>query len=361
MLLTFVILARNDDYMGNARWRLETTLDFLGRSLCELGRLDDVEVLIVDWQSAHPLHLELSLSQKIASITRFLIVPSLISNSINFDCDFPRPVILNTGIRRSKGEFIIQTLGDVLWTPETLRLVFDKAKGDDSLSVSEKEILYVIGRKEIPYEFVATNPSTSEVEAFINYGKMDLVDIPPYPYLLVPGDSLMMHRNMWFALRGFDEKLQYWGWSDCDIILRMRLVHKVISKHDDPALCVYHLNHIGPEELLAVNNRPVNPSMFNDFTVNASDWGLGSFTFPEYPVSEIVNYIEIPPVYVKHYRIVHVLNLLRFTVLNMNLNNICFMYNCILLILEQSPKCSFGKMIHSTLRFVKRRIFLMKC
>ena len=50
-LLSFVIMARNDEYMGNAKWRLETTLDFLATSLSKLGRLQDAEVVIVDWQS----------------------------------------------------------------------------------------------------------------------------------------------------------------------------------------------------------------------------------------------------------------------------------------------------------------------
>ena len=149
-LLSFVIMARNDQYMGNGRWRLETTLDFLGMNLGRLGRSEEVEIIIVDWQSEIPLYQELKLSRETVAITRFIIVPP--DAGLDFECDFPRPVILNTGIRRARGKFIIQTLGDVLWTTEALSRLFAIAL----MAGVAEETLYVIGRKEIPYDFVST-------------------------------------------------------------------------------------------------------------------------------------------------------------------------------------------------------------
>jgi glycosyltransferase involved in cell wall biosynthesis len=354
-LLSFVIMARNDDYMGNAQWRLETTLDFLGRSLSALGRLADAEVVIVDWQSELPLHSALSLSQEVTAITRFVMVPQSLSRSLTFECEFPRPVILNAGIRRARGEYIVQTLGDVLWTREALERVFAIAEGKGGTVEAEKETLYVIGRKEIPYDLVATSPKTTEVETFIRDNNKAIVDVPPLPYLLVPGDSLMMHRHLWLASRGFDERLQHWGWSDCDIILRLQLSHRVVSKREDPALNVYHLNHIGPQDVRAVETRDENPWLFNDVTVNDADWGLGSFTFPEHPGHAAVPLEAVPPVFLHNYRVLHALNLLRFVVRDFSLTNARFALNCLFLILEQSPPGSVGKMIHTFLRLLKPR------
>ena len=48
-LLTVAVTGRNDDYMGNFKYRLTTCLNYLARNLRDLGRLDEVEVLVTDW------------------------------------------------------------------------------------------------------------------------------------------------------------------------------------------------------------------------------------------------------------------------------------------------------------------------
>lgn len=323
-ILSFVIMARNDDYMGNAKWRLETTLNFLSESLFAIGRLNEAEIVVVDWQSNIPLYKDLSVSDKSKQIIRYIIVPETLPGTTIFKCDFPRPVILNVGIRRSRGQYIVQTLGDVLWTEDTLLKLFNLIEKKTLSTALVDESLIVIGRKELPYDMVKCNPSIDCLATYIKGQDSIIEDIPPTPYLLVPADSFMMHRNLWFECRAFDERLQYWGWSDCDLILRMRLKYSVICKKDFEDLHVYHLNHISPEHVEVINTRKTNPWLFNNFTVNLPEWGLAATSFHEYPSSSTaLNLAETvkSPVFISVYRLRHLLNILIFFVSNINWPN----------------------------------------
>ena len=48
MELSLILCSRNDAYMGNSRWRLETTLNSLGDRVRALGKTGDVEVVVAD-------------------------------------------------------------------------------------------------------------------------------------------------------------------------------------------------------------------------------------------------------------------------------------------------------------------------
>ena len=344
ILLSFVIMTRNDDYQGNAKWRLEMTLQFLAHNLQRIGKLDRCEILVVDWQSAVPLHEVLVLSDEARSITRFVCATPDSTGHLRFACDFPRPVILNIGIRRALGSYIVQTLGDVLWTTEALSGLFDVILGNSPCcGYDVKQTLLVFGRREIPYEVASASPTVEALTEYMQHYPKDTIPPDCHPYLLVPGDSLMMHRDLWHATRGFDERLVHWGWNDCDLILRMKLMYHVVSCRDLPWLTVYHLNHIAPQEMEQVMQRPNNPWLFNDVTVNDEAWGLGGLSFPEYYdnrcMSAAIATPPAPPVYVSFFRLRHILNLLLFYIRNLKkTRNRCFVYGCIKHIIYQHFK-----------------------
>jgi len=47
-VLSLVLCARNDAYMGNSRWRLETSLNYAGAQIAALGAEDRVEIVVAD-------------------------------------------------------------------------------------------------------------------------------------------------------------------------------------------------------------------------------------------------------------------------------------------------------------------------
>src|ERR1700730_10004235 len=74
-VLSLILCSRNDQYMGNSLWRLQTALNYVARNVEELGRENDVEVLVADWGSEVPLRDVLELSPAAARITSFIVIP----------------------------------------------------------------------------------------------------------------------------------------------------------------------------------------------------------------------------------------------------------------------------------------------
>jgi hypothetical protein len=53
--LSLILCSRNDEYMGNSRWRLQTTLNHVADQVEALGRAKDVEVFVGSWCEPHNL------------------------------------------------------------------------------------------------------------------------------------------------------------------------------------------------------------------------------------------------------------------------------------------------------------------
>ena len=70
-VLSLVLCSRNDRYMGNSRWRLETALNYVAGRVEALGREQDVEVLVADWGSEVPLREVLVLGPTATRIVSF--------------------------------------------------------------------------------------------------------------------------------------------------------------------------------------------------------------------------------------------------------------------------------------------------
>jgi hypothetical protein len=87
-LLSLVLCSRNDDFQGDPRWRLETTLNHAARQAALLGRLHDVEIVVADWGSEVPLRDVVALTEDAARITRFVTVPVALAAAKQRDSPF---------------------------------------------------------------------------------------------------------------------------------------------------------------------------------------------------------------------------------------------------------------------------------
>src|SRR5687768_7321692 len=113
-LVSFVIIGRNDGYMGDYLYRLATSLSFLAQSAEAAALLDQIEVLVVDWASTRPLSADLPLTAAARRITRFLeVTPEVIAGR---PAEWHPTCAVNVGVRRARGEFIFFTDSDCLWT-----------------------------------------------------------------------------------------------------------------------------------------------------------------------------------------------------------------------------------------------------
>jgi hypothetical protein len=298
--------------MGNSLWRLTTTIDLLASSLERLGRLEDVEVLVVDWGSAVPLHRVLGLSPAGQSITRFLVVPPEVHHEVRGDSDFPDSIALNVGVRRARGRFICQLGNDVLLTVPFCAGLLDILDGRSLLRGRAEETLMLFRRKHIPYEVVEKSPTVDTLTEFITRFDSHLPAEPLSFFLYGSSGGMLMSRRLWFTCRGFNESLPYWGWNDIDLSLRVRLRHHLFPL--DGGLFVYHLQHYSAPGDKPLRRHRLNPHVFSPFEVNPASWGLEGRSFEEVPAASFP--LPDPPPFLgpsrpEDHRRVHVWNLLR--------------------------------------------------
>ena len=60
-IISLILCSRNDSYMGNSRWRLETSINLALLNAKEANFLDKLEIIISDWGSEIPLSEVLNL------------------------------------------------------------------------------------------------------------------------------------------------------------------------------------------------------------------------------------------------------------------------------------------------------------
>ncbi len=271
-LLTLLIGARNDGYMGNFAWRLETCLNFLGDNLAALGRLQDVEVLICDWNSPSPVHEILALRPAIASITTYLIVPEAIAVPLQKDSSFPIPIVQNIAIRRARGTFIAQTDSDILYTKDALHHLFEVLEGKSELDVVPARSLLVASRRQVPWEFASAAPTAEEIALHLNRNGNDVPLEKLIPGFATPSSCAILHRDVWFECRGYDETLVNWGWMEIDLYLRI-MQHLPWRDLASQGVVLYHLEHY-PNNNRKTTPRKMNPmAITTRFDTDKEDWG----------------------------------------------------------------------------------------
>jgi hypothetical protein len=277
-LLSLIIGARNDTFMGDFQWRLRTTLNFIADSLEKIGRLDDVEVVVCDWGSEVPLQQVLDLTAAARQMTRFVIVPPDRAETLQKDSPFPIPIVQNIVIRRSQGTYIAQTDSDVLFTPlaiERLLMVLDRRL---DIGVDPDKALLVASRKHVAFELGLCGPSQAEIEEYLNlYGAMVPVDNLT-PGIGTPSALALMHRSLWDDLGGYDERLIYWGWMEIDLYLRVNQKHPWRDLAN-VGVVLYHMEHY-PNNDRSAQTRKFNPvETPGNYRVNDRSWGYAEETF----------------------------------------------------------------------------------
>ena len=116
-LLSLIMIGRNDNYMGDFKWRLTTSCNYMANSLAAIGRPGAVEIVVGDWNSDIPMYKELVLTAEAHNMVRFVVVPPNIAFPAQKDSIFPGVIVFNVGVRRAWGEYIGLMNSDVLYTP----------------------------------------------------------------------------------------------------------------------------------------------------------------------------------------------------------------------------------------------------
>lgn len=284
--LSIILCSRNDSYMGNSRWRLETTLNYLAARLVELGRRRQVEVLVADWGSEVPLHTALDLTPAAAQLVSFLPVPPDVARRHEGDSPFPEVLALNAAARRSRGEYIGRIDQDTLVGARFLDTFFAWYEGRQQPAFQLRDSLLFANRRGIPYRFAVRCPALWRVEQFVTHfgSSLQIFSFADVFWTSYVGIWLA-HRDAWFACRGYDERLLYMNGMEVDMILRLRPTYEIVDLGALVDVDFYHLDHYATETAYAGDHRKVNRDIDidappPDLVVNGPDWGLGEYSLP---------------------------------------------------------------------------------
>ncbi len=292
MFLSLVLCSRNDNYLGNSLWRLETTLNYISDEVFDSGFDKDVEIILTDWGSERCLRNSLRLSNTASHLTKFLEIPPNIAKKLQKDSDFGEVLALNAAIRRSSGKYIGRIDQDTLVTRKFFEAFF--ALNKKSLPSPMNETYFFSARRHLPYDFVKNSPALSDVKIkLLKEGYSTKIE-EMATYWHSPVGILLMHRDMWYDCGGFDERLIYYWWMDVDLGTRLIKKYNFINLGQLIGYEFFHLEHFSPEKCdgtwARANHKKLNPrwALETDNKVlnpNGDNWGLKNQNY------ELVRYI----------------------------------------------------------------------
>ncbi len=282
-LLSIIIPGRNDGFMMNFNYRLQTTLDYLARNLKVLGRLKDVEIVIGDWGSDVPLHEVLSISDEAKEITRYVVIPPQYAKPLQGDAEFPIVMVQNAAIRRCLGRYIMQTDSDVLFTQEFLAKLFNLLEGTLVPGLDLTHALFGSKRGHVPWSVVQKCPSIDQLDVFVHkHGHELQVDVH-HEFKYCATGMMFMHRDTWNECSGYDERLTHWGWMEIDLGMRITQRYPYIDVTEAFGMLLFHLEHYPhtgegrkSSRKMNVMNRPTA------FRPNGDLWGFPTLEFSTY-------------------------------------------------------------------------------
>jgi hypothetical protein len=285
MLLSLILCSRNDSYMGNSRWRLETSINLALLNAKDANFLDKLEIVVSDWGSQIPLSEVLNLLPDAKDRVKFVHVPADIAAVEQKDSKFPEVIALNAAARRANGEYIGRIDNDTVIAADFFRK-FDKLNknnptdeldlADSFLFVERKSVPYRISRLSLPLPLTC-----SFIKFFSNFFKVESAQDWGREFWWSPVGIMIFHREIWNATQGYDERLIYWGWMEGDLALRLEQKHHVVEFSKFVGYNFYHLEHYSNLVEYKDRNGTATPRKKNpvitenlNYKTNEPNWGL---------------------------------------------------------------------------------------
>lgn len=292
-VFSLILCSRSDEYQGNSLWRTETALNYLGQTVAELSRQNDVECLLVDWGSPENRKLRdvLRLSSDAARIVSFLYISPDVAKREQGDSPFPEVIALNAAARRAKGDYIGRIDQDTLVGKHFLEVLFWLYEGRRLVTPLDRAML-LSNRKRISVRFTKHSPSLWAVTQFVKKFSrfLPLMDpLPPHLFYQAYVGIWMLHRDVWASCGGYDESFIYMDWQEVDFMLRLSPECHLVNLGELTDHDMYHLDH-GPARVpwSSQRNRKTNPVRDTARlppvrNPNGADWGLNHYDIPLEP------------------------------------------------------------------------------
>lgn len=217
MLLSHIVTARNDDYLGGFVGRLEMTINYNCGQIMATGGQDDYELLIVDWNSPTPLRTALNLNPAALKLTSFLEAPPRIAVKYGLDGrPFQPGVAVNVGIRRARGRIIMLTAADVLFAGRSVADLLALLKGETPFPADLDNCYLGVERFLVPW-VRAERLRPEELDRYLLLHTTYMVRDEQFHGLCGSEGSSIVSRKILHEIRGLNEGYAQHGYHDIEL------------------------------------------------------------------------------------------------------------------------------------------------
>ena len=206
--LSIVITSRNDDHGGDMLQRMQISLGSLLEQL-EKHRIES-ELILIDWNppADKPLLKDvLKWPDKLRYCTiRVIVVPLSIHQRYQYSDKIPMNAVVavNSGIRRSRGLFVLPGVIDLLYSDELMSYIASKSlKNDERIRVNRCDVNRNVVQCNTPNEQLAF--CKHNIIQIHSYSPSDAESDFPKLHTNACGDFQLMSRHYWHLLRGYRE------------------------------------------------------------------------------------------------------------------------------------------------------------
>jgi len=291
-LISLILCSRNDSYMGNSRWRLETSINLALLNAKKADFLDQLEIVVSDWGSEIPLHEVLNLVPEAKDRVKFVHVPPDIAKVEQKDSKFPEVIALNAAARRSCGEYIGRIDNDTVVGADFFCKFEKLLKKNPTDELDLADSFLFVERKSVPYRISRLSLPRSLISFFIkifsSFLKLESATDWGREFWHSPVGIMMFHRDIWKTTQGYDERLIYWGWMETDYAIRLSQRHQIINLGDHIGHHFFHLEHYSNLTEYKNRNGAATPRKKNEaitegltYNVNCDAWGLAKYDLTE--------------------------------------------------------------------------------
>jgi glycosyltransferase involved in cell wall biosynthesis len=276
--ISVVVTGRNYDYSGNLHQRMIPSLNSF------LKYYD--EVIYVDFNSIDGSYFD-KIKSNIDKTNKLKVInvspEQCIGLSKDFDNKFIEVVARNIGIRRASGDFILSSNPDIICSRPS----------DDQLN---NNTMFAGARRDVPIEFytsmdhgILEEKLMSLMNLFIKkprvldeYGNPIWDPNDRWSVVVCCGDYQLAHRNVWYAIKGFEESATGRCYADSNLMKKASLTGFDIKEITLP---IFHLNHNTEKYIKNDKETPKNCQIayVQNFikTTNSDDWGYSDIIFDE--------------------------------------------------------------------------------
>lgn len=244
MKITAIIISRNDNYGGHLNERATYAIN------SAINTYD--EVIYVDWNSdkGSLLYDILDNLQTKGNLKHIVIPPNIASALTNYDPQAQKcceVLARNIGIRRATGDYIVSTNIDIIQPKrkDIFKLIEQKGNRDFFTTVSRRPMEW-----ETIKDFQGGDYNFANWSAFRDYAYENSVPrnklektTPGDEYSIINccGDFQLAPKEVWYAIRGFEEELIYPLYADTNVQKKAKLKGYNLTGEFSPPL--FHINH----------------------------------------------------------------------------------------------------------------------